>query len=185
MKNLTPSPGGTLPDHPAAKPCRPGTVPAGTVGAGTVRRDQCPRLAPDQHHHRPRAAPAPRHHYVGREAKPEQQRTHRAACPGFFLLPIFHALPLPRPCPAATPMMATACPWSACRLPRRGADRRRQQHTARPAAPAASAPAAPALPTCCPCPCQTYRQRPPTARQHPAASPTPKGSDSPPNGIEL
>lgn len=40
-------------------------------------------------------------------------------------------------------------------------------------------------PPCCPHPCQTYRQRPPPARQHPAASPTPEGSDSPPNGIEL
>lgn len=40
-------------------------------------------------------------------------------------------------------------------------------------------------PPCCPHPCQTYRQRQPPARQHPAASPTPEGSDSPPNGIEL
>lgn len=28
---------------------------------------------------------------------------------------------------------------------------------------------------CCPHPCQTYRQRQPPARQHPAASPTPEG----------
>ena len=40
-------------------------------------------------------------------------------------------------------------------------------------------------PPCCPHPCQTYRHRQPPARQHPAASPTPEGSDSPPNGIEL
>lgn len=40
-------------------------------------------------------------------------------------------------------------------------------------------------PPCCPHPCQTYRQRQPPARQHPAASPTPEGSDSPPNGIWL
>lgn len=40
-------------------------------------------------------------------------------------------------------------------------------------------------PPCCPHPCQTYRQRQPPARQHPAASPTPEGSDFPPNGIEL
>lgn len=40
-------------------------------------------------------------------------------------------------------------------------------------------------PPCCPRPCQTYRQRQPPARQHPAASPTPEGSDSPPNGIWL
>ena len=40
-------------------------------------------------------------------------------------------------------------------------------------------------PPCCPHPCQTYRQRQPPASQHPAASPTPEGSDSPPNGIVL
>lgn len=40
-------------------------------------------------------------------------------------------------------------------------------------------------PPCCPHPCQTYRQRQPPARQHPAASQTPEGSDSPPNGIWL
>lgn len=40
-------------------------------------------------------------------------------------------------------------------------------------------------PPCCPHPCQTYRHRQPPARQHPAASPTPEGSDSPPNGIWL
>lgn len=41
------------------------------------------------------------------------------------------------------------------------------------------------LPPYCPHSCQTYRQRQPPARQHPAASPTPEGSDSPPNGIWL
>ena len=66
-----------------------------------------------------------------------------------------------------------------------------EQRTARPiTCPACSfqpdtAAALMTPPPCCPHPCQTYRQRQPPARQHPAASPTPEGSDSPPNGIEL
>lgn len=66
-----------------------------------------------------------------------------------------------------------------------------EQRTARPiTCPAYSFQPDPAAalmtpPPCCPHPCQTYRQRQPPARQHPAASPTPEGSDSPPNGIEL
>lgn len=66
-----------------------------------------------------------------------------------------------------------------------------EQRTARPiTCPACSFQPDPAAalmtpPPCCPHPCQTYRQRQPPARQHPAASPTPEGSDSPPNGIEL
>lgn len=66
-----------------------------------------------------------------------------------------------------------------------------EQRTARPiTCPACSFlpdPAAALMtpPPCCPHHCQTYRQRQPQARQHPAASPTPEGSDSPPNGIEL
>jgi hypothetical protein len=52
-----------------------------------------------------------------------------------------------------------------------------EQRTTRPiTCPACSFQPAALLPH----PCQTYRQR-----QHPAASPTPEGSDSPPNGIEL
>lgn len=66
-----------------------------------------------------------------------------------------------------------------------------EQRTARPiTCPACSFQPDPAAalmtpPPCCPHPCQTYRQRQPPARQHPAASPTPEGSDSPPNGIWL
>nr|DAX33716.1 MAG TPA: hypothetical protein [Caudoviricetes sp.] len=66
-----------------------------------------------------------------------------------------------------------------------------EQRTARPiSCPACSFQPDPAAalmtpPPCCPHPCQTYRQRQPPARQHPAASPTPEGSDSPPNGIWL
>lgn len=58
-----------------------------------------------------------------------------------------------------------------------------EQWTARPiTCPACSFQPDPAAlmtpPPCCPHPCQTYRQPP-------AASPTPEGSDSPPNGIWL
>lgn len=66
-----------------------------------------------------------------------------------------------------------------------------EQRTARPiTCPACSFQPDPAAalmtpPPCCPHPCQTYRQRQPPARQHPAASPTPEGSDSPPNGMWL
>lgn len=65
-----------------------------------------------------------------------------------------------------------------------------EQRTARPiTCPGCSFQPDPAAlmtpPPCCPHPCQTYRQRQPPARQHPAASPTPEGSDSPPNGIWL
>lgn len=66
-----------------------------------------------------------------------------------------------------------------------------EQRTARPIiCPAYSFQPDPAAalmtpPPCCPHPCKTYRQRQPPARQHPAASPTPEGPDSPPNGIWL
>ena len=66
-----------------------------------------------------------------------------------------------------------------------------EQRTARPiTCPAYSFQPDPAAalmtpPPCCPHPCQPYRQHQPPARQHPAASPTPEGSDSPPNGIWL
>ena len=40
-------------------------------------------------------SPAARHHHAGREAKLEQQRTHRAACPGFFFCPSSRPAPAP------------------------------------------------------------------------------------------
>ena len=158
--------------------CAGGNCAAGLVPAA------CPRSAPPP----PPGSTAARHHHAGREAKPEQQRIHRAACPGFFF------------CPSSRPAPAPA-------LPRRrpdddggglpdlpglgGVGLPDEQRTARPiTCPACSFQPDPAAalmtpPPCCPHPCQTYRQRQPPARQHPAASPTPEGSDSPPNGIWL
>lgn len=94
-------------------------------------------------------------------------------------------------CPRPAPISTAAAPIST------GKDRAAhgdglpdEQRTARPIiCPAYSFQPNPAAlmtpPPCCPHPCQTYRQRQPPARQHPAASPTPEGSDSPPNGIWL
>ena len=85
--------------------CAPGSVPA-----------PCPGSAPPPPPGSTRApAPLCRQRSKARAAAHTPRRL-----PWLFLLPIFHALPLPRPCPAAAPMMATACPWSAHRLPRRG-----------------------------------------------------------------
>lgn len=158
--------------------CAGGNCAAGLVPAA------CPRSAPPP----PPGSTTARHHHAGREAKPDQQRTHRAACPGFFF------------CPSSCPAPATA-------LPRRrpdddgdglpdlpglgGVGLPDEQRTARPiTCPGFSFQPDPAAalmtpPPCCPHPCQPYRQRQPPARQHPAASPTPEGSDSPPNGIWL
>ena len=192
-----------MPDHPAAKLYRPGTVPAGTVPGETVRPGWCPRLAPDQHHHRPGQ---PR-----RPAPPRRQRGKaRAAAHTPRRLPWLFFCPLPAPAPIST----AAAPISTGKdraahgdglpdlpglggdglpdLPGLGGDGLPdEQRTARPiTCPGCSFPldtaAAPMKPPpCCPHPCQTYRQRQPPARQHPAASPTPEGSDSPPNGIWL
>ena len=57
--------------------CAGGNCAAGLVPAA------CPRSAPPP----PPGSTTARHHHAGREAKPEQQRTHRAACPGFFFCP--------------------------------------------------------------------------------------------------
>lgn len=146
------------------------------------------RLPPISTTTAPPGSTTARHHHAGREAKPEQQRTHRAACPGFFF------------CPSSRPAPAPA-------LPRRrpdddgdglpdlpglgGVGLPDEQQTARPITCLGCSfqpdPAAALMtpPPCCLHPCQTYRQRQPPARQHPAASPTPEGSDSPPNGIWL
>lgn len=129
----------------------------------------CPGSAPPP----PPGSPAARHHQADRETKPEQQRTHRAACPGFFLFPSSR----PAPAPA---------------LPRRrpdddgdglpdlpglgGVGLPDEQRTACPiTCPGCSFRPDTAAdlmtpPICCPHPCQTYRQRQPPACQHPAAS---------------
>ena len=170
-----------MPDHPAAKLCRPGTVPAGPVpGApcGWIRcsRDQCQTARPDQH----REGPAPPRS-AAETKKPE--RTANAARPGFSSA---HgppqSAPPPRSAPGRTaPPTVTTCPicpaWAVSACPMSSGPPARS--------PARAAPSSRTPPPCCPHPCQTYRQRQPQARQHPAASPTPEGSDSPPNGIEL
>lgn len=176
-----------MPDHPAAKLCRPGTVPAGTVPGETVRPGWCPPPAPDQHHHRPRAAPPP-----GTTTPAEKQSQSSSAYTAPPAL-AFSFAPSSRPAPAPA-------------LPRRrpdddggglpdlpglgGVGLPDEQQTARPiTCLGCSFQPDPAdlmtPPPCCPHPCQPYRQRQPPARQHPAASPTPEGSDSPPNGIWL
>ena len=169
----------------AAKLCRPGTVPAGTVGAGTVQAQPVPAAYP-------RSAPPPPPGSPHRPAPPRRQRSKaRAAAhtprrlPWLFLLPHLPALLLPRHCPAAHG-------GGLSDLPVLGGDGLPdEQRTARPiTCPGCSfqphtAAALMTSPLCCLHPCQTYRQRQPPARQHPAASPTPEGSDSPPNGIWL
>lgn len=189
MKNLTPSPGGILPDHPAAKLCRPGTVPAGPVrvpraggsgAAGTSARRPRPRSAPG------RTRPAS-----------ISSRNEKARVNGLRRPPWLFFCPLPAPISTAAAPISTGKDRAARGdglpdLPGLGGvGLPDEQRTARPiTCPACSFQPDPAAalmtpPPCCPHPCQTYRQRQPPARQHPAASPTPEGSDSPPNGIWL
>lgn len=178
-----------MPDHPAAKLCRLGTVPAGPVpGApcGWIRcsRDQCQTARPDQH----REGPAP-----PRSAA----ETKKARANGQRRPPWLFFCPLPAPISTAAAPISTGKDRAAHGddlpdLPGLGGvGLPDEQRTTRPITCPAysfqpdSAAALMTPPPCCPHPCQTYRQRQPTARQHPAASPTPEGSDSPPNGIEL
>jgi hypothetical protein len=184
-----------LPDHPAAKLCRPGTMPAGPVpGApcGWIRcsRNQCP-AGTSARLHRPRSAPG-RTRPASISSRNEKARVNGLRRPPWLFF-----------CPRPAPISTAAAPIST------GKDRAAhgdglpdlpglggvglpdEQRTARPiTCPACSFQPDPAAalmtpPPCCPHPCQTYRQRQPPARQHPAASPTPEGSDSPPNGIWL
>lgn len=176
-----------MPDHPAAKLCRPGTVPAGPVpGApcGWIRcsRNQCP------------LAPAP----ISTGKDPprldqQQKRKSQSERPA----PSALAFLLPAPISTAAAPISTGKDRAAHGdglpdLPGLGGvGPPDEQRTARPiTCPACSFQPDPAAalmtpPPCCPHPCQTCRQRQPPARQHPAASPTPEGSDSPPNGIWL
>lgn len=171
-----------MPDHPAAKLCRPGTVPAGPVpGApcGWIRcsRNQCqtapapistgkdpPRLDQQQKRKSQSERPAPSAlAFLLPAARPDQHREGpRAHGDGLPDLPGLGGVGLPDEQRTTRPITCPACSFQSD--------------------PAA---ALMTLPPCCPHPCQTYRQRQPPARQHPAASPTPEGSDSPPNGIEL
>ena len=172
-----------MPDHPAAKLCRPGTVPAGPVpGApcGWIRRsrNQCQTARPDQH----REGPAPPRSAAS--SRNEKARVNGLRRPPWLFF-------CPRPAPISTGKDRAAHGDDLPDLPGLGGvGLPDEQRTARPiTCPAYSFQPDPAAlmtpPPCCPHPCQTYRQRQPPARQHPAASPTPEGSDSPPNGIWL
>lgn len=133
-----------------------------------------------------------------RPAPPRRQRSKaRAAAHTPRRLPWLFFCPLPAPISTAAAPISTGkdCAAHGDGLPDLpglgGVGLPDEQRAARPITcpgcsfqpDPAAAPMTP--PTCCPHPCQTYRQRPPPARQHPAASPTPEGSDSPPNGIWL
>ena len=174
-----------MPDHPAAKLCRPGTVPAGPVRVDQVQPEPVPDgPGPDQH----REGPAP----ASISSRNEKARVNGLRRPPWLFF-----------CPRPAPISTAAAPISTGKdraahgdglpdLPGLGGDGLPdEQRTARPiTCPGCSFQPDPAAalmtpPPCCPHPCQTYRQRQPPARQHPAASPTPEGSDSPPNGIEL
>ena len=148
------------------------TVPPWNGASGTragcpVRVDQgshCPAARPDQH----REGPAPPRS-AAETKKPE--RTACAARPGFSSArcPPRSAPPPPRSAPGRTaPPTVTACPtcpaWAVTACP-----------ITCPGCSFQPDPAAALMtpPPCCPHPCQTYRQRQPPARQHPAAGPTP------------
>lgn len=174
-----------MPDHPAAKLCRPGTVPAGPVRVDQVQPEPVPDgPGPDQH----REGPAP---------ASISSRNEKARVNGLRRPPWLFFCPLPAPISTAAAPISTGKARAAHGdglpdLPGLGgAGLPDEQRTARPiTCPACSFRPDPAAalmtpPPCCPNPCQTYRQRQPPARQHPAASPTPEGSDSPPNGIWL
>lgn len=173
-----------LPDHPAAKLCRPGTVPAGPVRVDQVQ----PEPVPD--------GPGPDRHREGPAPASISSRNEKARVNGLRRPPWLFFCPLPAPISTATPINTgkdrAAHGDGLPDLPGLGGvGLPDEQRTARPiTCPGCSfqpdtAAALMTPPPCCPHPCQTYRQRQPPARQHPAASPTPEGSDSPPNGIWL
>lgn len=160
--------------------CAGGNCAAGLVPAACHRSAQPPPGSPRR--------PAP----------PRRQRSKaRAAAHTPRRLPWLFFCPLPAPISTAAAPISTGKDRAAHGddlpdLPGLGGvGPPDEQRTARPiTCPACSFQPDPAAalmtpPPCCPHPCQTYRQRQPPARQHPAASPTPEGSDSPPNGIWL
>lgn len=164
---------------------------SGTRAGCPVRVDQVqPEPVPDQHRHRTdqhREGPAP---------ASISSRNEKARVNGLRRPPWLFFCPLPAPISTAAAPISTGKDRAAHGddlpdLPGLGGvGLPDEQRTARPiTCPGCSFQPDPAAlmtpPPCCPHPCQTYRQRQPQARQHPAASPTPEGSDSPPNGIEL
>lgn len=151
-----------------------GTRAGGSGAAGTSARRPRPRSEP------------------GRTRPPRSAaETKKARVNGPRRPPWLFFCPLPAPISTAAapirtgkdpPPTVTTCPicpaWVVSACPMSSGPPARS-----PARPTPSSRTPP--PPCCPHPCQTYRQRQPPARQHPAASPTPEGSDSPPNGIWL
>lgn len=174
-----------MPDHPAAKLCRPGTVPAGPVRVDQVQ----PEPVPD--------GPGPDRHREGPAPASISSRNEKARVNGLRRPPWLFFCPLPAPISTAAAPISTGKDRAAHGdglpdLPGLGGvGLPDEQRTARPiTCPGCSFQPDPAAalmtpPPRCPHPCQTYRQRQPPAHQHPAASPTPEGSDSPPNGIWL
>ena len=164
------------------------TVPPWNGASGTragclVRVDQVqPEPVPD--------GPGPDQHREGPAPASISSRNEKARVNGLRRPPWLFFCPRPAPIGTAArsapgrtaPPTVTACPicpaWAVSACPMSSGPPARS-----PARPTPSSRTPP--PPCCPHPCQTYRQRQPPARQHPAASPTPEGSDSPPNGIEL
>lgn len=157
-----------------------GPVPGESGAAGTSARRPRPRSAPG------RTRPAS-----------ISSRNEKARVNGLRRPPWLFFCPLPAPISTAAAPISTGKDRAAHGddlpdLPGLGGvGLHDEQRTTRPiTCPACSFQPDPAAalmtpPPCCPHPCQTYRQRQPPARQHPAASPTPEGSDSPPNGIWL
>lgn len=170
------------------------TVPPWNGASGTragcpVRVDQVqPEPVPD--------GPGPDQHREGPAPASISSRNEKARVNGLRRPPWLFFCPLPAPISTAAAPISTGKDRAAHGddlpdLPGLGGvGLPDEQRTARPiTCPGCSFQPDPAAlmtpPPCCPHPCQTYRQRQPQARQHPAASPTPEGSDSPPNGIEL
>lgn len=170
------------------------TVPPWNGASGT--RARCP-VRVDQV--RPEPVPdGPGHAQPGRTRPASiSSRNEKARVNGLRRPPWLFFCPLPAPISTAAAPISTGKDRAAHGddlpdLPGLGgAGLPDEQRAARPiTCPACSFQPDPAAalmtpPPCCPHPCQTYRQRQPPARQHPAASPTPEGSDSPPNGIWL
>lgn len=162
---------------------------SGTRAGCPVRVDQVqPEPVPD--------GPGPDRHREGPAPASISSRNEKARVNGLRRPPWLFFCPLPAPISTATPINTgkdrAAHGDGLPDLPGLGGvGLPDEQRTARPiTCPGCSfqpdtAAALMTPPPCCPHPCQTYRQRQPPARQHPAASPTPEGSDSPPNGIWL
>lgn len=156
-----------MPDHPAAKLCRPGTVPAGPVRVDQAQPEPVPDgPGPDQH----REGPAP-------PRSAASSRNEKARVNGLRRPPWLFFCPLPAP--ISTGKDRAAHGDGLPDLPGLGGvGLPDEQRTTRPiTCPGCSfqpdtAAALMTPPPCCLHPCQTYRQRQPPARQ-PASTPPP------------